>query len=128
MTWRRLAARRREMVASVAAVILALGTYAVVASGSGGAGGGVTAFNACIRESRFLVVVRHRPGNGVVETINDRARGALEGDVASDRGAPVIGGAAAAGGRYVMSTVTPLGRDASAIERCWDSAFPIADA
>lgn len=37
-----------------------------------------------------------------------------------------LGGAAAAGGRYAMSTVTPTGRDPSAIENCWDGPFSIA--
>jgi hypothetical protein len=113
------------MVASAAGVIWvgALGTFAVVASGGGG-GGGIAAFNGCIRQARFLVLVRHGSGNGVIETIKDRARGAVDGEVASGRAAPSLGGAAAANGPYVMSTATPLGRDATAIELCWDRGFP----
>lgn len=115
------------MVASAAALIsmIGFGAFAVVAS-VGRGGGGVAAFNGCIRQTPFLVLVRHGSGSEVIETIKDRARGALVGQVASGRAATTLGGAAAANGRYVMSTATPLGRDASAIESCWDAEFPIA--
>lgn len=123
-----------------AAVVISLTVIAVVAiaSRSGGGGGGIGGFNACITQTRFLVLVRHQGGHSPVETIKERGRDAVVGEVVNDRGRdavvggvatdqpPTLGGAAAADGRYVMSTATPLGRDASAIEGCWDRSFPIA--
>jgi len=116
---------RVAIVASVAAVIwmVAVGTHAVVSSGRGG---GLPAFNACIRATGFLALVQHGSRQAVIETLRDRALRVVEGEVASGRAAPILGGAATADGRYLMSTVTPLGRDASAIESCWDRVFPIA--
>ena len=126
--WRRQVARL-AIVATAAGVIfmVAFGVVAFVSSGRGGGNnGGVAAVNACITQTRVLVLVRHGSGNGVVETIKDRARGAVVGEVASGRTPATLGGAAAANGRYVMSTATPLGRDATAIEGCWDRFFPSA--
>jgi hypothetical protein len=124
--WRRL--RARVAVAATAAVISmgAFAVFAFVGSGGDGNSGGVGAFNACITRTRFLVLVGHRDGNGFVETINDRVRDAVVGEVVTDRPPTTLGGAAAANGRYVMSTATPLGRDATAIEGCWDRFFPVA--
>jgi hypothetical protein len=134
---RRRLGKRVVVVAGVVGVIwvVAVSAYALVASHTGGdtgGGGGLPAFNACIRQHRFLLR-RHSRSKGVVETIRDRASGALEGEVttgsAMQAGALeplVLGGAAAGGGRYVMSTVTPTGRDPYAIESCWDGPFPIA--
>jgi hypothetical protein len=123
--------------------LVGVSAYALVASndgGPGGTGGGVPAFNACIRQSRFLLLVRHRAGHGIIETIRDRERGSLEGEVAlarapsvrralrgevpTGRPFPILGGAAAGNGPYIMSTITPTGRDPSAIERCWNGPFP----
>jgi hypothetical protein len=72
--------------------------------------------------------MRQGDGNSsLVETIEDRVHDAVVGEVATNRPpTTILGGAAAANGRYVMSTATPLGRDASAIERCWDRFFPVA--
>jgi hypothetical protein len=61
-----------------------------------------------------------------VETIKDRVRDAVVGEVVTDRQLTTLGGAATANGRYVMSTATQLGRGATAIEGCWDRFFPIA--
>ena len=116
------------MVVTAAAVISMVAFAVVALVGSGGDGvnsGGVAAFNACITQTRFLVLVGHEPGNSVIETIKDRVPGAVVGEVASGRTPPTLGGAAAANGRYVMSTATPLGRDANAIEGCWDRVFPM---
>jgi hypothetical protein len=122
--WRRL--RARVAVAATAAVISmgAFAMFAVVGSGDGNSR--VGAFNACITQTRFLVLVRHRDGNGFGETIKDRVRHTVVGEVVTDRSPTTLGGAAAANGRYVMSTATPLGRDATAIEGCWDRFFPVA--
>jgi hypothetical protein len=107
-----------------------MSVFAVIAFGGvgreGGNSGGLGAFNACITHTRFLVLVRHGYGSSVVATINDRLRGAVVGEVTTGRTPSTLGGAAAENGRHVMSTATPLGRDASAIERCWDRFFPIA--
>jgi hypothetical protein len=99
--------------------------------GGGGGRSGIATFYACIRETRFLVLVHEPRGGFVLEKITDRARGDLVGEVAVNRAFPVasrpmLGGAAAATDRYLMSTATPDGRDASAIERCWDSFSPPA--
>jgi hypothetical protein len=132
VAWRRLG-ERVAMVATAAAVIsmVVLVVVALVGRGGGGVtafngGGGVAAFNGCIHHTRFLALMRHGSGSGVIETIEDRAHGTVQGEVASGRAPTILGGAAAANGPYVMSTATPLGRDASAIEGCWDRFFPIA--
>jgi hypothetical protein len=83
-------------------------------------------FNACIGRRQFLALARDRPGTNVIEVIDDRARGAKVGQVTSGRGGGTLGGAAAGNGRFTMSTATPLGRDATAIERCWDQYSPVA--
>jgi hypothetical protein len=118
-------------VVSVVAVvwIVAVSAYAVVASNNGGGGGGLPAFNACIRQIRFLALVRHAPG--VVETVRDRERGTREGEVTDDRALgvrpiPILGGVAVGGGPYMMSTATTDGRDANAIMGCWNGPYPIA--
>jgi len=124
--WRHLGAGV-AIVATTAAVIWMV-TFAVVTfvdSGRDGrSSGSVAQVNSCITQTRFLVLVRHGSGNRVIETINDRVRGSVVGEVASGRW-PTLGGAPAANGRYVMSTATPLGRDATAIEECWDRVFPM---
>lgn len=128
MDWLRL--RASVAVVATAAAVISMGAFAILAfvgSGSdGGNSGRVGAFNACITQTRFLVLVRHGDGNSVVETIKDRVRDAVVGEIATDRPPTTLGGAAAANGPYVMSTATPLGRDATAIEGCWDRFFPIA--
>ena len=134
MGWRRLG-MGVPMVATAAAVtsIIAFEVVALVGGGHGGGNGGhvggngrrMAAVNACITQTRFLVLVRHGSGNGVIEMIKDRD-GAVVGEIASGRTPATLGGAAAADGRYVMSTATPVGRDATVIEDCWDRVFPIA--
>jgi hypothetical protein len=125
MSWRRLGARVAAAVTAVA--VISMSAVAVVAVGGGdGSGGDLEAFNACITHTRFLVLVRPGHRNGVVATIKDRARGAVAGEVTAGRTTGTLGGAAAGNGWYVMSTATPLGRDATAIEGCWDRSFPIA--
>lgn len=121
------------MVATAAAVISMVVLAVAVLDGRRGGGvkafsggGGLVAFNGCVRHTRFLALVRRGSNRGIIETIEDRARGTAQGEVASGRAPTMLGGAAAANGPYVMSTATPLGRDASAIERCWDRFFPIA--
>jgi hypothetical protein len=57
--------------------------------------------------------------------IRDRGRGTVVGEVATGK-STMLGGAAARNGRYLMSTATPVGRDATAIENCWGHSFPIA--
>lgn len=111
-------------------VLVALIAFAFISRNDGGSGG-VPAFNACIRQHRSLLLL-HPRSKGVVETIRDRASGALEGEVTTGSTMQsgtleplMLGGAAAGGGRYTMSTVTPTGRDPGAIETCWDGPFPI---
>lgn len=119
------------IVAAVSSVV-AFAVFAVVAIG--GSGGGVPAFNACISQTRFLFLAKHGSGNKVIEMIKDRARGAEVAEFAllpSVRAAePLsspfgIAGAETANGRYVLFTRAPLGRDASAIERCGEPEFPL---
>lgn len=110
--------------------LLGLVAVAFIALNSGGRGG-LPAFNACIRQDRSLLLL-HSWSKGVVETIRDRGSGALEGEVTTGSAIRfgaleplMLGGAAAGGGRYTMSTVTPTGRDPYAIEHCWDGPYPI---
>jgi hypothetical protein len=129
------------VAASVAAVssVVAFAVFAVLAIGgssgtSGGAGSGsVAAFNACIGQSRFLVLAENRAGNKIIETLKDRANRAVVGQFAvlpsvreaeSLRTPFGIAGSGAVNGRYVLFTSIPLGRDASAIERCGEPEFP----
>lgn len=62
------------MVASAAAVILVIALAIAAFAGRGRDAG--TAFNACISQTRFLVLVRHGSGSKVIEKIKDRARSA----------------------------------------------------
>ena len=103
-----------------------MGVVVVVAFVGASDGGGVGAFNACVAQTRFLVLIRHGYGNSFVETIKDRVRGTVVGEVATDRPPTTLGGAAAVNGRYDMFTATPLGRDTTAIEGCWGRFFPTA--
>jgi hypothetical protein len=114
------------MVASAAAVISVVAFTVVAFVGRGGGVG--AAFNACISQTRFLVLVRHESGNNVIEMIKDRAHGAAVGEFAllpSERAAEALtttlAGFGARSDRYVVfTTVPPLDPDATAIERCWD--------
>ena len=115
------------MVASAAAAIAAV-VVAFATPGSSSA----KAFNACIHQTRFLVLTRHGSGNKVIEMIKDRARGAVVGEFArfpSERAAEafrtLLAGAAARNGRYVMRTTVAVGRDAGAVEVCFDRVFPL---
>lgn len=104
----------------------ALALIAVAGCGSDGAGSTkLSSFQDCLDAHHFLVLTRHAQDKRVLVTIRDRARGTVVGEVASGKNA-VLGGAAAENGRYLMSTATPLGRDATAIEDCWDRVFPVA--
>jgi hypothetical protein len=89
---------------------------------------GLAAFNSCVVQHRFLAVTRHRHSSVLIETIDDRGHHALVAQVAPNRPRHrnMLGGAAAADAGYLMSTATPLGRDATAIENCWDSVWPVA--
>ncbi len=107
-------------------VLISMGAFTAVAFSDGGRGGGMKQFDACITGSRFLVLTRHGRGI-VVETIKDRARRDVVGEVTVNRQpAVMLGGAAAEADGYVMSTATPVGRDARTIEECWDRPFPVA--
>jgi hypothetical protein len=125
MGWPRLGVRV-AMLASGAAV-LTIVAFAVVAF-VGRGGGAEAAFNACISQPRFLVLVRHGSGNNVIEMIKDRAHGAVVGAFAllpSERAAEALtttlAGFGARSDRYVVLTRVPaLDPDATAIERCWD--------
>jgi hypothetical protein len=64
----------------------------VIVAFSGGNSGGAGSFNACITQTRFLVLVRHGHGNSFVETIKDRERDAVVGEVATDRPATTLEG------------------------------------
>jgi hypothetical protein len=111
------------VVATAAALIS--GAVVVAVFVGGGNSGGVRAFDACITQTRFLVLVRHGYGNSLVETIKDRMLDAVVGEVATDRPATTLGGAEGVNGRYDMSTATPLGRDATTVEGCWGRFFPL---
>jgi hypothetical protein len=120
-------------VATAAVICMSAAAAAAVALGGCGAtsgqGGryrsGLEGFNTCINGDHSLALMRHRPGSRVIVTIMDRQHGTIVGEVATGR-TTTLGGAAAINGRYEMSTATPTGHDASAIERCWDRFFPIA--
>jgi hypothetical protein len=114
------------LVARLAAITAC--AFVVVACGGQHArrSAGLGVFNACIGRRHFLTLARDRSGGKLVEVIDDRARGAKVGQVTSGRDGGILSGAAAVNGRFTMSTATPLGRDASAIERCWDEYSPIA--
>jgi hypothetical protein len=84
------------------------------------------AFEACITQTRFLVVDHLGLTRGVVARIKDSGRSLLVGEVTTGSTPKTLGGAVAGNGPYVMSTATPLGRDSNVIERCWDRYFPIA--
>ena len=128
MDLRRL--RVRVAVGATAAAVISMGAVSVIAFVGGGAdggnSGGVGPFNACITQTRFLVLVRYGDEHSFAETIKDRVSDAVVGEVAPGQPPTTLGGAAAANGRYVISTATPLGRDAIAIEGCWDRFFPLA--
>jgi hypothetical protein len=113
---------------AISVAVIAAGAYAVIGVSDTGDSGGLGVFNACIDHKQFLVLVRHGNQHGVIEALRDRKSGALMGEVVPNHGPfPImLGGAAAATNRYVMSTATPLGRDPSAIENCWDSYSPVA--
>jgi hypothetical protein len=122
------------MVASAAAVIsvvaFAVVAFAVVAFAGRGGGAGA-AFNACISQTRFLVLARYASGSEAIEMIKDRAHGAVVGEFAllpSERAAEAfsttLAGSGAQNGRYVVFTTVPVGRDATAIELCFDRVFP----
>ncbi len=118
----------RLALLAVGVAVIAAGAFGVIAVTNTGDNGGLGVFNACLGQNRFLVLVRRGNQHGVIETLRDRKSGALMGEVVPNTGPlPVmLGGAAAATIRYVMSTSTPLGRDPSAIENCWDSYSPVA--
>lgn len=111
-----------------AALIAICVSVSVACGGSrhGRSNPGLGVFNACIARRHFLGLVRDPDAGDIVEVINDRAEGVKVGEVTSGRAAGILGGAAASDGRFTMSTATPLGRDATAIERCWDQFSPIA--
>ena len=105
--------------------VCALMTVACGGNRHGSSNAGLGVFNSCIARSHFLDLVRHHSGDAV-EVINDRAERAKVGEVTSGRTASILGGAAASNGRFTMATATPLGRDATTVERCWDQFSPIA--
>lgn len=118
----------------LAFVVFAVGAVAGNGVAGGGSSGSVAAFNACIRQTRFLALRDHRAGNERIEMIDDREDGAVMGQFAvlpSVRAAEAvhtpfgIAGTGAVNGRSVLFTRTLLGRDASAIERCGEPAFPL---
>jgi hypothetical protein len=124
----RISPRIRILLLAVTVAAIALGAYAAVALSTTGRSGGLGVFNACIDQKQFLVLARNGNRHAVIETLKDRKNGVLMGEVTHNTGPlPImLGGAAAATNRYVMSTSTPLGRDPSAIEGCWDSYSPVA--
>jgi hypothetical protein len=114
--------RAHGLTTVLAAAVLAATAFLIAGCG---ASGGLEVFNGCITHIRFLALARHQRDHGVVDTITDRSRDAVVGEVTTKRGSQTLGGAAATNGRYVMSTAAPLGRDAGAIERCWDRYSPV---
>ena len=118
----------RVALFAIGVAAIAAGTYAVVAVSDTGNGSGLSVFNTCIGQKPSLVLVRHGNPHRVIEVLRDRKSGALMGEVTANTGPfPIIlGGAAAATDRYVMSTVKPLGPDPTAMEECWDSYSPPA--
>jgi hypothetical protein len=118
----RLATRLAALATSV--VLLGMGAVAVIVlTGVGNGGGGEAGFNACVANDRALVLAGHGSGDGAVEQITHRSRDGVVAMVSTGRSPRTLGGAVAADGGYVMSTATPAGRDALAIEDCWDRAF-----
>jgi len=126
---RRRLAIRLAIAASAAAIIAAVAVAFNVPSG-----GSTEGFNACISQSRFLVLTRHASVGTVTEMISDRARGAVVGEFArfaSERAAGgfqvPLAGTGAANGPYAMFTEVPLGRDARTIQLCFGRVFPQPD-
>jgi hypothetical protein len=127
---RRRSPRGHLLVGLLAATML-LGSATLVAGCGGGGGrvidaGDLVTFDVCVDHTQFLMTVRHGQGMGLVAIIRDRARHAVVGEISNRHPLVMLGGAAAAQGRYVMSTATPTGRDAGAIERCWDRISPVS--
>lgn len=134
MSWRNIGVRAAAATTvAVLVVMVAMTVIAVAESVTDRRdSAAIRGFNACITHTSFLVLRRQRnrrpdrePENPI-ESITDRARGAVVGEVGGSSTAAHLGGAAAVGGRYLMSTATPVGRDAGAVEGCWDRVFPIA--
>ena len=93
MTWRRSGVR---FAATLTAVLISMSVLTASAFSDGGRSDGMKQFNACIAGSRFLLLVRHPRGSIVVETIKDRARREVVGEVSVNRQPPVMLGGAAA--------------------------------
>ncbi len=121
------------LVALAVAVAVAV---AVVLVCHGGGSAGVNTFNACIGQRRFLDTTERRSGHRVIDTIEDRAQGAVVGEFAvlpSPRAAGsftgTIGppsGTGESNGRMVLLTRVPTGRDTNAILTCGMPEFPVA--
>lgn len=131
MTALRRSAARIAVVSAAATISAAVIAAVVVVSDAPGSGSG-TAFDACISQTRSLVLTHHRSGDKVIETIKDRAHSEVVGEFArlpSERAAEAfptpVTGAAARNGRYVMFTNDLVGRDPTAVERCFDRVFPL---
>jgi hypothetical protein len=127
---RRTATRR---AAVVAIVVVSMVTVAVVASVAGGKADSVTAFNACIHRSQFLVLTKQASGDRIIETIRDRQEGIIEGKFAvlpSVRAAESfartlrVSGSGVINGRMVLLTTANDGRDAGTIQACGQPEFP----
>jgi hypothetical protein len=125
---------QRATVAAISAAVL-VPVIAMVILLHGGGSAGVDAFNACIGQKHFLVTTKHGSGHRVIDTVNDRATGALVGVFAvlpslraaetftSSIGPP--SGTGEGNGRMVLFTNVPSGRDANAIMTCSIPEFPL---
>jgi len=126
---------RRHFAVILGALVLVVLLVAVVITAGGGSNP-VDTFNACLRNTHFLVATKHRADRRMVDVIRDRATGVMVGEVAvlptvraaetftSSIGPP--GGSGARNGRMILFTRVPSGRDANAIITCSLPEFPPA--
>ncbi len=128
--WRRYRRVLRSRIMLIVAMLAVIGVAFVALRGSGSRS--IAVFNSCIRQTRFLVLERHRSGHGLIEAIRDRAGGALVGEFAAftsvqaeDAFRTPMAGTGEANGRWVLFTTSLVGRDANAILSCGNPEFPL---
>jgi hypothetical protein len=116
-----------------AVLVVSVVTVAALAPPGDGKTDNVSAFNACIHRSRFLVLTKQASGGRIIETISDRAWKIVEAKFAvlpSVRAAESfartlpVSGSGVINGRMVLLTTANDGQDAGAIQACGRPEFP----